>query len=96
MIINYSHLEVKPGHEEEFLEACKLVLKGARANEGNINYNLVKVFGEENTYKAVGFWRDAEVYDAHLASDYVADYMKKSTEFLSAPITKEVIRGENR
>lgn len=96
MIINYSHLEVKPGHEEEFLEACKPVLQAARANEGNISYNLMKVFGEENLYKVVGFWRDAEVYDAHLASDYITEYVEKSVNFLSAPITKKVVRGENR
>lgn len=96
MIINYSHLAVKPDHEEEFLEACKPVLQAARANKGNISYDLMKVVGEDNLYKVVGFWKDAEVYDAHLASDYITEYVEKSSNFLSAPITKKVIRGENR
>lgn len=96
MIINYSHLAVKPDHEEEFLEACKPVLQAARANKGNISYDLMKVVGEDNLYKVVGFWKDAEVYDAHIASDYITEYVEKSSNFLSAPITKKVIHGENR
>ena len=96
MIINYSHLAVKPDYEEEFLEACKPVLQAARANKGNISYDLMKVFGEDNLYKVVGFWKDAEVYDAHIASDYITEYVEKSSNFLSAPITKKVVSGENR
>lgn len=94
MIILYSHFEVKPGHEEEFLAACKPVIQKARAIKGNTSYHLMKVFDEKDIYKLVGFWDDMDAYKSHSTSEYLKDYVQKSTNFLSIPIERTLVSGE--
>ena len=94
MMIIHAHLHVKLDQEQAFLEACKALIQGARAEAGNIRYDLMKSTEQDGHYTMVEVWKSAEDIAIHNSSDHFTAFGRKASAFMAAPMDLEVFSGE--
>jgi len=78
MIVMHVDLKIKPEMEQVFIEDTVELIKGSKAEPGNIAYDLVKVIGEECAYKFIEVWADQEALDFHRTQPHFTDYKTAS------------------
>ena len=77
-----ARVEVLPGKEQAFLQAADALIKGTRAEEGNISYNLY-----QNPSQPVAFIFYEE--DIHAASPHFQAFGKAIKEMLASDLIIE-------
>ena len=80
MIVMHVDIKIKPEMEQIFIEDTVALIKGSKAEPGNIAYDLVKVVGEEASYKFIEVWMDQEALDSHREQTHFLNYKAASQE----------------
>lgn len=94
MIIIHAHLQVKPEHEQAFLEEMNILLPLTREEEGNISYDLMKNTEKEHHYTMIELWKDAAATASHQSSAHFTAFVQKASAFMAAPMDLKVFNGE--
>lgn len=94
MVIVLAKVSVKPEKKAELLELAKGVIAETQKEDGCISYVLL-----DNTYDPGGCrfveeWASVEALKKHAASSHVAEWRKKSADFLSAKTAITIYQGE--
>lgn len=63
-----ARVEVLPGKEQAFLQAADALIKGTRAEEGNISYNLYQNPSQPVAFIFYEEYKDQHAMDIHAAS----------------------------
>lgn len=63
-----ARVEVLPGKEQAFLQAADALIKGTRAEEGNISYNLYQNPSQPVAFIFYEEYKDQRAMDIHAAS----------------------------
>ena len=65
-----ARVEVLPGKEQAFLQAADALIKGTRAEEGNISYNLYQNPSQPVSFIFYEEYKDQHAMDVHAASPH--------------------------
>lgn len=90
MIIIHAFIKVKPIYRDRFLELADDVMKGSKAEEGNISYHLYEDTKEDNTFVMVEEWKDQDAVKFHFQTDHFKSFKDNSEELLAGPNRVEV------
>ena len=80
MIVMHVDIKIKPEMEQEFLVDTVELIRGSKAEPGNLVYDLVKVVGQTCAYKFVEVWTDQEALDFHCEQKHFLNYLATSEE----------------
>lgn len=75
-------LQAKPGQGDELGRRLMALSGPARAENGNINYDLHRSNDDADTWIIYENWTSSAALDAHFAEDYMMDFVAKLPEVL--------------
>lgn len=72
--------KIKPGKEEEALEAFKALVEPTHGEDGCILYALHRGVDDPGRLTFIERWESREALDAHLESDHVSALLERADE----------------
>ncbi|MFD1126252.1 putative quinol monooxygenase [Lentilactobacillus raoultii] len=76
-------LTVKPGMQAQYEAFIDQLVKGSRAEAGNLSYNHFKKIGTDNEYEIIEHWRDAEAVESHNKTPHFQKFLKGVGDYLT-------------
>lgn len=84
-----ARVEVLPGKEQAFLQAADALIKGTRAEEGNISYNLYQNPSQPVAFIFYEEYKDQHAMDVHAASPHLQTFGEAIKEMLASDLIIE-------
>ncbi len=78
-VVVVGSFKIKPGKEEEALEAFKALVEPTHREEGCILYALHRGVDDPGRLTFIERWESRELLDAHLRSDHVSALLQRAT-----------------
>ena len=91
-----ARVEVLPGKEQAFLQAADALIKGTRAEEGNISYNLYQNPSQPVAFIFYEEYKDQRAMDIHAASPHFQAFGKAIKEMLASDLIIETFLIDTR
>ncbi|WP_174732700.1 putative quinol monooxygenase [Mesobacillus harenae] len=85
MIVIHAFIKVKADERSRFLNLADDVIKGSKAEEGNISYHLYEDTKDPNTFVMVEEWRTKEAVKLHGETEHYKTFAARSREVLAGP-----------
>lgn len=79
-VVVVGSFKIKPGKEEEALEAFKALVEPTHREEGCILYALHRGVDDPGRLTFIERWESRELLDAHLGSDHVSALLQRADE----------------
>ncbi len=79
-VVVVGSFKIKPGKEEEALEAFKALVEPTHREEGCILYSLHRGVDDPGRLTFIERWESRELLDAHLRSDHVSALLQRADE----------------
>ncbi|GAE35962.1 putative quinol monooxygenase [Halalkalibacter akibai] len=86
MIVLHAHISVVPEKREVFLDVVQDLVKGSKAEEGNISYHLFEDTVNSNQFIMVEEWVDQAALDFHNQADHYKVFGTKAPDLLAGPV----------
>lgn len=80
MILIVAKSKIKEDKIEEYKNLAKDILKGSRAEEGNISYILYQSIENPTEFTFVEEWKDQEAIDLHNKEDHFLKFAKETAD----------------
>jgi quinol monooxygenase YgiN len=82
---------IKPGFEDQFIEAAKLMIGNSNKEEGCLGYMLYQDPYEKTNFIFVEKYKNQAAIDAHFATPYFKEFGTKTGEMISKPMEIKII-----
>lgn len=76
-------LTVKEDMKDQYEQFIADLVKGSRAESGNLSYNHFKKIGANNEYEIIEHWKDADAVEFHNNTDHFQKFLNGINDFLS-------------
>lgn len=75
-------LSVKEDLKNQYESFIDELVKGSRAEPGNLSYNHFKKIGASNEYEIIEHWKDADAVEFHNNTPHFQKFLKGINDFL--------------
>lgn len=95
MLVQMVHIEVKPGHIDEFIAAFRINYEGTRRNEaGNLRFDVLR--DPENSHKFIIYevFRCDDDFKAHRETEHYKECVRRIDPIITGPRSKTYFTAE--
>jgi quinol monooxygenase YgiN len=82
---------IKPGLEEEFISAAKMMIENSNKEDGCLGYMLYQDPYEKTNFIFVEKYKSQAAVDAHFATVYFKEFGTKTADMTSRPMEIKII-----
>lgn len=77
-LVNIATMRAKAGQGEALGAALMKLVRPTHSEPGCVRYDILESIDEPDTWTVYETWQRPEDFDAHMATDYVRDFLEKA------------------
>ena len=82
---------IKPGSEDQFIEAAKTIIENSNKEEGCLSYMLYQDPYEKTNFIFVEKWKNQAAIDFHFATEHFKDFGTNTADLIAKPTEIKII-----
>jgi len=86
-------VEVKPGHEEDFIRATKANHEGTRTEPGNVRFDVLQRIDEPHKFTLYEVYKDEAAFRAHQQTPHYLTWKETVAPWMAVPRVGEKHRS---
>lgn len=86
-----AHVYIKPGSEDQFIEAAKTIIEKSNQEDGCISYMLYQDPYNRTNFIFVEKWKNQAAIDSHFATQHFKDFGEKTANMTAKPAEIKII-----